>query len=203
MRGQKPAEELSLKELSHKLILVLALTSTARAHELAALDLNYLVEKTDSWEFALDIHVKQSRSNHPGRKIYPPAYKECQLLCVVHTLKEYRKRNKEIRHSSRLLLAMVSPHWPTTSQSVSRWLRDALSNAGVSPTYRAHSTRSASTSAAAEAEFLLSLFSRPQIGHRLGLLGRFTSGRPLRELLHVLLFPCDFIHSYCLVLCCC
>ena len=107
----------------------------------------------------MDIHVKQSRSNHPGRKIYPPAYKECQLLCVVHTLKEYRKRNKEIRHSSRLLLAMVSPHWPTTSQSVSRWLRDALSNAGVSPTYRAHSTRSASTSAAAEAgiplEFIL------------------------------------------------
>jgi len=48
LREQKSVEELSLKELSHKLILLLALTSAARAHELAALDLTYMVEKEDS-----------------------------------------------------------------------------------------------------------------------------------------------------------
>jgi site-specific recombinase XerD len=155
MRGQKPAAELSLKELSHKLILLLALTSAARAHELAALDLAYLAEKEDSWEFVLDIHTKQSRPNHPGRKIFLPVYKECQHLCVVHTLKEYRKRTEAKRRSSRLLLAMVSPHRPISSQTVSRWLRDALTSAGISPTYSGHSTRSASTSAAAESGIAL------------------------------------------------
>ena len=103
----------------------------------------------------LDIHIKQSCPNHPGRKIFLLTYKECQHLCVVHTLKEYGKRTEAKRRSSRLLLAMVSPHRPISSQTVSRWLRDALTSAGISPTYSGHSTRSASTSAAAESGIAL------------------------------------------------
>ena len=114
IEGQKPVEELSLKELSHKLAILLALTSAARAHELAALDLTFLSEKEESWEFALGVHVKQSRPNHPSRKIYLPAYSENKNLPVVHTLREYRKRTEWIRHSSRLLLAIVAPHAPVS-----------------------------------------------------------------------------------------
>ena len=157
MEKQRPVEELSLKELSHKLILLLALTSAARVHELAALDLTYLSEKEQSWEFALDVHVKQSRPNHPSRKINLPAYSENKSLCVVHTLKEYRKRTEPIRHSSRQLLAMVAPHAPISSQTISRWVRDALGRVGINSTFTAHSTRSASTSAAAEAGLSLDI----------------------------------------------
>ena len=131
--------------------ILLALTSAARAHELATLDLTFLSEKEESWEFALGVHVKQSRPNHPSRKIYLPAYSENKNLCVVHTLREYRKRTEWIRHSSRLLLAIVAPHAPVSSQTISRWVRSTLSSAGISSTFTAHSTRSASTSAAAEA----------------------------------------------------
>ena len=51
MEGQKPVEELSFKGLPH-IFFLLALTSAARAHELAALGPSYLVEKEDSLEFA-------------------------------------------------------------------------------------------------------------------------------------------------------
>ena len=45
MVRQKPVEELKLKELSHKLVLLLALTSAESTHELEALDLKKLKEK--------------------------------------------------------------------------------------------------------------------------------------------------------------
>ena len=100
---------------------------------------------------------------------------------------------------------MVSPHGPISSQTVSRWLTDALIKAGVSPTYHDHSTRSASTSAVAEAGSPLELILKAaEIGHRLGLLEHSTRDLQVRELLHVLLFPCDYIHNYVLgIMFCC
>ena len=41
MNAQKPVGELSLKDLSYKLVLLLGLALASRAHELAALDLKY------------------------------------------------------------------------------------------------------------------------------------------------------------------
>ena len=139
LKRQRPTEELSLRELSGNLVLLLPLTSAARAHELAALDLDHLTEKEDSWEFTLAIHVKQFRPGHPARKIYLPVYPADRRLCVVTTLKAYRARTRAIRQSSKLLIA---PHAPISSQTVSRWLRNALKLAGINPTFTGHSTRS-------------------------------------------------------------
>ena len=85
MQAQASVKDLGLKDLSLKLVLLLALTSAARAHEIAALDMQFLTEKGDSWEFSLAIHVKQSRPNHPSRRIYLPAYPVNEKLCVVTT----------------------------------------------------------------------------------------------------------------------
>ena len=150
IRTQKPVTGPSLKDLSWRLVLLLALTSAARAHEIATLDMDFLTEKEDSWEFSLVVHVKQSRPNHPSRRIYLPAFPEDTNLCVVTTLKEYRARTAKYCRSSRLLLAIVAPHAPITAQTVSRWLRNALGLAGITPEYIGHSTRSVSTSAVAE-----------------------------------------------------
>ena len=75
-------ETLSLKELTQKLVLLLALTSAARAHELAKLSLDSVSIKTDSWEFFLSSHVKTSHPGHPPRKIYLPAYHKNPSICV-------------------------------------------------------------------------------------------------------------------------
>jgi hypothetical protein len=112
MQAQASVEDLGLKDLSLKLVLLLALTSAARVHEIAALDMQFLTEKEDSWEFSLAIHVKQSRLNHPSRGIYLPAYPVNEKLCVVTTLKEYRAWTVSVRKSSKLLLALVAPHAP-------------------------------------------------------------------------------------------
>ena len=50
-------EDLTLKQLSYKTVLLLALTSAARAHELFSLDLTYSLKKAGSWEFTLPTHT--------------------------------------------------------------------------------------------------------------------------------------------------
>ena len=69
-----PPSDLTLKMLSLKLAALLALTSSARAHELVKLDLAFASIKSYSWEFTLAKHTKVSRPGYPTRKIYLPAY---------------------------------------------------------------------------------------------------------------------------------
>ena len=66
--GLEPLEGLLLKDLTLKLTILLALTSAARAHELAALNLTSALIKQDACEFTIPIHVKmQDHTIHHGR----------------------------------------------------------------------------------------------------------------------------------------
>ena len=146
-----PPADLTLKMLSFKLAALLALTSSARAHELIKLDLDFASIKSDSWEFSLAEHTKVSRPGHPARNIYLPAFPDNPEISVVRTLQEYRSRTETKRQSSRLLISFVSPFKPISSQTLSRWLRKTMQLAGIACHFTGHSTRSASTSAAAGA----------------------------------------------------
>ena len=85
----EPLEELSLKVLSLKLTTLLALTSAARAHVIAALDCNHVPKKIDGWEFIIPTHVKNSRPYHPPQKIYFGRYSVERSVCVVRCLEHY------------------------------------------------------------------------------------------------------------------
>ena len=146
-----PPADLTVKILSFKLAALLALTSSARAHELIKLDLDFVSIKGDSWEFSLAEHTRVSRPGHPARKIYLPAFPDNPRICVVKTLQEYRSRTETRRQSSRLLISFVRPFKPISSQTMSRWLRKAMQLAGIDCHFTGHSTRSASTSAATRA----------------------------------------------------
>ena len=146
-----PPAGLTLKMLSLTLAALLALTSSARAHELIKLDLDFVSVKNGSWEFSLAEHTKVSRPGHPPRKIYLPAFPGNPKICVVRTLQEYRSRTEARRQSSRLLISFVRPFKPISSQTLSRWLRKTMQLAGIACHFTGHSTRSATTSAAARA----------------------------------------------------
>ena len=118
----EPLASLSLKDLSLKLTILLALTSAARAHELAALDLTCIVRKDDSWEFTIHIHVKNSRPYHPSRKIFLARYQANPAICVVRCLNHYRQCTEQIREGKDLLISYVRPHNAVGSQTISRLL---------------------------------------------------------------------------------
>lgn len=147
----EPIEDLTLKQLTYKSILLVALTTAARAHELAGMDLKYRLQKESEWEFSLEIHVKTSWPGHQGRRIYLKAFPDNQKICIIRTLMAYILRTKDIRTSSKLFISYVAPHRAIWSQTISRWLSKDLRLAGIPLHYTGYSTRGASTSAAAEA----------------------------------------------------
>ena len=145
----EPLADLTLKLLSLKLAALLALTSSARAHELVLLDTAWASIKSDSWEFTLGEHTKVSRPGHPPRRIYLPAFPDNPAICVVRTLLDYQARTATFRKSSRLLISFAKPYGAISSRTLSCWLRDCLRLANIEGPFTGHSTRSASTSATA------------------------------------------------------
>ena len=157
LRNQEPLDKLSLKLLTFKLTVLLALTTSARAHELAALDLDFSLVMEDAWEFTIPEHVKNSRPGHPPRKFYLPSFPQDNAICVVRVLRAYTLRTGNIRKARKLLISYIGPYDSVPSQAVSRWLAQAIHLAGIPLEFTGHSTRSASTSAAAAAGLSLGL----------------------------------------------
>ena len=82
-----------------------------------------------------------------------PAFPHNDKLCPVETLRAYEKRTEAFReHTSKLFIATIKPHQPVSSSTIARWLKTMLSKAGINTdTFKAHSVRSASVTAAANA----------------------------------------------------
>ena len=57
-----------------------------------------------------------------------------------------------LNRDGRLFVSYVQPHKPVSGDTIKRWVKQVLTNAGIdTSTFTAHSTRSASTSVAANA----------------------------------------------------
>ena len=121
-------QHLSLKLLSLKLAMLVALVSSQT------------------------VHLDKTKCSKPGKKapqVILSPYKDCHKLCVCRTLLEYLRRTKPIRYTSSLFISWQNPHGAVTSQTLSRWLRTVMYISGIDTTFfKAHSTRAASASRA-------------------------------------------------------
>ena len=146
-------KSLSLQDLAHKLAMLMALTRPSRSADLAKLDLQFRSYSVDGVTFQPNTLSKQSRQQKHGTEFFFPCYPTEDLLCPVLALKEYESRTRQLRGShTTLFLSVSKPHKPVSSSTIARWLKVLLGKAGVNTEiFKAHSTRSASTSAAAAA----------------------------------------------------
>ena len=143
--------DLSLKELSKKLAMLLALSNASRSSDLHALDLRYRVFCEGGVTFKIPTLTKTRRSG-PPKEVSFAAFEQEPTLCPVVTLKQYEDRTASFRHSDnsqRLFLSFWKPHKPVSSATIARWLKELLHDADIdTDTFKAHSTRSAASSAA-------------------------------------------------------
>jgi len=145
-----PIDKISLKELTLKLVMLIALTTGQRCQTLTFLDIStpYMQRNQDFYDFGLTEHIKQDR---PGKvfgnvRLYKYGVKE---LCVSETLDCYINTTKGIRNSTKLLVSYIKPYKEVTSSTIGRWVKTALGQAGSDTgVFSAHSTRCASTSKA-------------------------------------------------------
>ena len=118
--------DLSLKQLSHKLVVLLALSNASRASEIHALDIRYLSRNENGVTFTI---AELTKTTQPGKKkvvCYLPLKQEIRL-CPVAALEEYLKRTSPIRRNDKsktqLLLSVMKPFQPVSKSTIARWMR--------------------------------------------------------------------------------
>ena len=144
-------QNISLKLLSFKLTMLLALTRPSRSADLSQLSISHRVYKSDGVCFYPQSLTKQSRQGSQIATFFFPSLPDNSKLCPVVTLKAYEARTQPFRgKETRLLLAIIKPNHPISSSTVARWLKSFLELSGIDTSiFNAHSVRRASSSKAA------------------------------------------------------
>lgn len=150
LRKLSPAKSLSLKNLTLKLVMLIALISAQRVQSLHLLSLDNLHMKNNKAVFVIDQLLKHSRPGNAGKILDLQAYPVDRRLCVLTYLKQYINATQELRGDEKhLLISYTKPHKRISTQTVSRWIKTTLAAAGIDVNvYKAHSTRAAATSTA-------------------------------------------------------
>ena len=99
-----PHEKLTMRELSYKLVMLLALLSGQRLQTLHSLSLSSLKVSDSRWVFSVDVPLKQTRKGKHLAPLEFLAFPQNNKLCVVSVLKEYVRRTKDVRGSETKLL---------------------------------------------------------------------------------------------------
>ena len=147
-----PNESLSLKDLTHKVLMLILLVSSQRGQSIHFLDLQYVTMEEDYYSFDLAEHIKTSTPRSPHTKIDISVYEPDSTICPLACLKAYINKTKNLRNSeTKLFISYVRPHKPVSRDTISRWTKETLRICGIDTNvFTAHSTRSASVSKANE-----------------------------------------------------
>ena len=146
-------DKISIKQLSGKLVCLMAVLTGQRAQTIHALSIKEADMKLeeDKCTFLVPQLLKHSK---PGTHLKPIIFKKFTAdpkLCVLECLKTYLGATAHKRKdTTALFISSQKPHKAVSKDTISRWIKDALTAAGIDTTiYGSHSTRAAATSAAA------------------------------------------------------
>lgn len=147
--NQSPNESLSLKDLSHKTITLLALASAQRIQTLSLIKIKNIIFETEKLIIKIEDLIKTSKPGLSSPLIVLPFIKENPNICPAITIKHYINKISTLPSSEYLFISYQNPHKKVGSQTLAHWVKAVLHKSGVDITkYGAHSTRHASTSAA-------------------------------------------------------
>ena len=139
--------DISLKQLTHKLVMLLALLTGQRCQTIHNLDIQLMQKLPGKYVFTIGEKLKHTRPGTHQRPIELMSYAD-KNLCVVQHLDEYIRRTTSIRaNNSQLLISFIKPYNPVSKDTVARWIKQVLRDAGIDTSnYTSHSSRAAATS---------------------------------------------------------
>jgi len=144
--------DLTLKMLSWKLTTLLALTAASRASEISYLDLQFLQRHSSGYTFHIAKNTKICKPGKPRPVLTFQRFPESPKICVCTVIENYIIRTSLLRNEENLLLiSHIKPHKAVKSCTISKWIVGMLGLSGIdTSTFKAHSTRAASTSKASD-----------------------------------------------------
>lgn len=152
LKSMDSYDVISLKHLTYKLVTLIALCTGQRCQTLSSLELSNMTVVNGSVYFNIRNLLKQSRPGFHIKPVELKSYIHDEDLCVVRSLEVYIHRTAHLRgDTDNLFLTLTKPYHKASTDSIARWIKSVLSLSGIDISkFTAHSTRSASTSAAFE-----------------------------------------------------
>ena len=125
-------DTLSLKQLTWKVTMLLALTRPSQSTDLSLLDIAARQYTPNGVTFLPSCLAKQSRQGKPISEFFFSTFPTNSRLCPVPTHRAYEERTESLRNGeTKLFLALIKPHMSVTSCTVARWLKALLQAAGM------------------------------------------------------------------------
>ena len=132
LKTLSPIAKLSLKMLTLKLVMLIALTLASRTQSIHLLSISNMQKGYDSYTLRYSDLLKQTRPGKSNPVAVLKTYPVDRRLCVIFTLKEYLKWTQCIRDNRTcLFISYVKPHNPVSRDTISRWLWTVMSNADI------------------------------------------------------------------------
>lgn len=149
--GWPDVPDLSLKLLTLRTVMLLCLLTGQRGQALHSLNVKDIHLQSQKCTFVFSEKHKHTR---PGIHTEPAtvvAFPTNERLCLVTHLRTYLEKTQELRKDcEKLFISFIQPHEAVSRDTFSRWVKTVLEEAGIdTKRYGSHSTRAASTSAAA------------------------------------------------------
>ena len=141
--------ELTLQGLTHKLVALFMILATSRVHYIHQFSIDHMDLQDGICIFYPTRLLKHSRPSFPGNPITYRHFPEDSQLCVISCLREYLSRREQLAppHIKQLLITHRKPHHAAHRDTVARWLKHILRDAGIDTTrFTAHTFRAASSS---------------------------------------------------------
>ena len=144
----KLREDVSLKDLTLKTVMLVSLVSPQRGQTIHYLD--DMISSQTSITFALSKPLKQSKPGVRPMVAQFTSYPADLRICVVTTLKMYLARTRCKRGDyEQLFISYFKPFKPVSRSTISRWIKVVMCSSGINvEVLRQHSTRAAATSKA-------------------------------------------------------
>lgn len=147
-----PYENVSLADLSYKTCTLLAIASAQRMQTISSIKLNNICKQDNIIMIKITDLIKTSRPGACQPLIRLPYIHENPSICPALAVKTYLDKTQSLRHglpNEHLFIGIRKPHKNVGSQTLAHWVKKILKDSGIDISlFGAHSTRSASTSAA-------------------------------------------------------
>ena len=144
-----PLQDLSLKDLTFKLVTLIALITGQRCQSIHFMSLDFMQHTSQKFRFVIEDLIKTSK---PGSKLpvlILPKYDQNERRCAFRTMEHYLCVTEPLRKSNYVFVSYTKPHKAVHKETISRWIKTTLCSAGVDiSTFKSHSTRAAATSSA-------------------------------------------------------
>ena len=149
LEKQYPLSSLDLKCLTQKLVMLLAIGTSFRVQSLTLIKLQNISINGSGVEIKINDLIKTSRPGACQPFAFLPFFENRPGICIAKTVKFYIEHTKNIRgNTNNLILTYKKPHISASSQTISRWLKNVMSQCGIDGNFTGHSTRHAATSKA-------------------------------------------------------